>query len=136
MLVHHRLDNGTLPARDKDYAFAAYFSLIEDAFKAVLPVEISTFTIRPRALLIDINPEWRQEFMDALSGGNPTNQGLPFGEDKPLHTWHNLRFRSQTEIRIAEALERVDRSPLLFLPNCMARLGDQKGSRKSGIPSP
>ncbi len=39
---------------------------------------------------------------------------------RPVLTWKGLRFRSQTEIRIAEALERAQ---VLFLPNCMARLG-------------
>ena len=34
-------------------------------------------------------------------------------------TWDNLRFRSQTEIRIAQALERAG---VMFFPNCMARL--------------
>jgi len=34
--------------------------------------------------------------------------------------WNNLRFRSASEVRIAEALERAQ---VLFLPNCMARLG-------------
>ena len=39
----------------------------------------------------------------------------------------NLRFRSQSEIRIAEALDRVG---ALFLPNCRARLG-QTNDRKN-----
>jgi hypothetical protein len=34
-------------------------------------------------------------------------------------TWKNLRFRSQSEVRIAQALERAG---ALFLPNCMAHL--------------
>jgi hypothetical protein len=96
---------------------------IDEAFKAVLPAEISTVSLSLRASLIEINPEWRQEFTDTLSGGNPTNQGLLFGEDKPLHVWNNLRFRSQTEILVAEAFERVQNPTVLFLPNCMARLG-------------
>jgi uncharacterized protein YjbI with pentapeptide repeats len=47
------------------------------------------------------------------------NQGLPFGLRKRLDTWKGLRFRSKTEIIIAEAL---DRAGVLFLPNCLARL--------------
>ncbi len=47
------------------------------------------------------------------------NQGLPFGLTKRLDTWKGLRFRSKTEIIIAEAL---DRAGVLFLPNCLARL--------------
>jgi hypothetical protein len=111
---------------------ATIFSLIEQAFKALLPAEISAVTIHPRAALIAINPEWRQELSDMLYGTNPHNQGLPLGEDKPLQIWNNLRFRSQAEIRIAEALERVERPPVLFLPNCMARLGfSQRENREA-----
>ena len=34
--------------------------------------------------------------------------------------WNNLRFRSKTEVKIAEALEK---EKVLFFPNCKARLG-------------
>ena len=40
------------------------------------------------------------------------------------HTWENLRFRSKTEIKIAEAL---DRTGVLFVPNSLARLNTPKG---------
>lgn len=43
-----------------------------------------------------------------------------------VRTWKNLRFRSQSEIRIAQAL---DRAGALFLPNCMARLGQSSQSQ-------
>src|SRR5260370_39947892 len=48
-----------------------------------------------------------------------TNQGNPI-ENRPTYSWNNLRFRSNTEIKIAEAL---DKAGVLFFPNCMARLG-------------
>ena len=35
-------------------------------------------------------------------------------------TWNNLGFRSASEIKIAQAL---DKAGVLFLPNCKARLG-------------
>jgi hypothetical protein len=95
-------------------------SLIEDAFRAVLPGGIGLGHIEARAALIEINPEWREEFIDALRGTDIHNQGIPLSQEKLLHPWNNLRFRSQTEIRIAEALERAQ---VLFFPNCMARLG-------------
>ncbi len=38
--------------------------------------------------------------------------------------WQNLRFRSESELRIAQALERAG---VLFLPNCKARLGPATG---------
>jgi hypothetical protein len=105
------------------------FSSIEDAFKAVLPAEISACTIYPRAALVEINPEWRQELSDTLYGKAMHNQGLPFDKGTPLHIWKNLRFRSQTEIRVSEALEHAH---VLFLPNCMARLGfSQRQNREA-----
>jgi hypothetical protein len=116
-----------LGAREEDIddnsSPAAVLSSIEGAFKALLPGEISTVSIHPRAALIAINPQWRQEFRDSFYGKDINNQGLPFDEKQPLHIWHNLRFRSQAEIRIAEAFERVEKPPVLFLPNCLARLG-------------
>jgi hypothetical protein len=38
--------------------------------------------------------------------------------------WQHLRFRSESELRIAQALERTG---VLFLPNCKARLGPTAG---------
>ena len=55
-----------------------------------------------------------------LSGTHISNQAQEISKDRPIYTWNNLRFRSQTEIRIAEAFER---KKVLFLPNCGARLG-------------
>ena len=107
---------------------AEIVSQIEHAFEAVLLDDISVLIdVRPE--LIKINPQWRQELADTLFKTNTHNQGLPFAEGKPLHTWKNLRFRSQTEIRVAEALERAQ---VLFLPNCMARLGfSQRQNREA-----
>lgn len=44
--------------------------------------------------------------------------------------WQNLRFRSAAEVSIAEAL---DRRGVLFLPNCIARVGvpDQRFNREA-----
>jgi len=52
---------------------------------------------------------------------NISNQGI--GAE---YTWNNLKFRSKTEIKIAEAL---DRTGVLFLPNCKARLNTPGGRR-------
>ena len=51
------------------------------------------------------------------------NQGIPISLDRPLYTWERLRFRSNVEIKIAQALER---SGVIFWPNCLARLNDPK----------
>ncbi len=52
------------------------------------------------------------------------NQGVQFNPDYKTHTWQRLTFRSKTEIKIAEAL---DRAEVLFLPNCLARLNTPNG---------
>lgn len=55
---------------------------------------------------------------------NINNQGVQFSSDSTIHTWKRLRFRSKTEIKIAEAL---DRAGVLFVPNSLARLNTSKG---------
>ncbi|RUS99836.1 pentapeptide repeat-containing protein [Trichormus variabilis] len=55
---------------------------------------------------------------------NINNQGVQFYSNSTIHTWQNLRFRSKTEIKIAEAL---DRAGVLFLPNSLARLNTPNG---------
>jgi hypothetical protein len=55
---------------------------------------------------------------------NINNQGVQFYSNSKIHTWENLRFRSKTEIKIAEAL---DRTGVLFVPNSLARLTTPKG---------
>ncbi|MDM3849349.1 MAG: pentapeptide repeat-containing protein [Aphanizomenon gracile PMC627.10] len=52
------------------------------------------------------------------------NQGVQFRSDRKIHIWQRLRFRSKTEIKIAEAL---DRTGVLFVPNSLARLTTSKG---------
>ncbi|WP_255427051.1 pentapeptide repeat-containing protein [Sphaerospermopsis sp. LEGE 00249] len=58
------------------------------------------------------------------SDNNINNQGVQFYSNSTIHTWENLRFRSKTEIKIAEAL---DRTGVLFVPNSLARLTTPKG---------
>jgi hypothetical protein len=55
---------------------------------------------------------------------NINNQGIQFYSNSTIHTWERLRFRSKTEIKIAEAL---DRTGVLFVPNSLARLTTAKG---------
>ncbi|MBD2625446.1 pentapeptide repeat-containing protein [Trichormus variabilis] len=51
------------------------------------------------------------------------NQGVQFF-DQNIHHWQRLKFKSQTEIKIAQALERAG---VLFFPNCLARLNTVSG---------
>ncbi|WP_339461414.1 DUF559 domain-containing protein, partial [Nodularia spumigena] len=58
------------------------------------------------------------------SANNTNNQGVQFYSNQKTHIWQRLTFRSKTEIKIAEAL---DRAGTLFLPNCLARLNTPNG---------
>jgi hypothetical protein len=107
------------PEDDEEREAVDIVSSIERAITAVLPSSISFRGLEVRYALTEINPQWREDFLAILSGTNITNQA-PEIKQRPTYTWNNLRFRSQTEIRIAEALER---KKVLFLPNCVARLG-------------
>jgi len=88
------------------------------AIQAVLPADryIKHFTVH--AELIDIDPDWRTELLEIARGRGVHNQAL---EAVRARIWMNLRFRSQSEIRIAQAF---DRSGVYFLPNCMGRIGE------------
>jgi hypothetical protein len=90
---------------------------IRKAVEAVIPAGtyVKHFTIH--AELIDIDPNWRTELLEIARGRGVHNQGV---SDPPARVWQNLRFRSASEVRIAQAL---DRAGVLFLPNCKARLG-------------
>jgi hypothetical protein len=99
---------------------------ISRAFQALTDPNVK---IGVKASLVQVTAQWRQELLARLRGDHVTNQGLPFSPKIPMVTWNNLRFRSQTETRVAEALERAQ---VLFLPNCMARLGfSQRQNREA-----
>lgn len=100
---------------------------IRAALGAVLPTYTYMKHFNVAVELVDIDPDWRTELLELARGKSVNNQGLPFENRPPLLTWKNLKFRSSSERRIAETL---DRTGVLFLPNCMARLGD-KTSRKN-----
>ena len=66
---------------------------------------------------IAIDQNWRDELREIARGRGVHNQAA---QGRALRVWQNLYFRSQSEIRIAEAL---DRAKVLFFPNCRGRLG-------------
>jgi hypothetical protein len=90
---------------------------IANAFRAVMPPPVEEVSIRYRAQLVEIDADWRHELQEIARGKRVHNQAL---DAERVLIWANHRFRSQAEIKIAEAL---DRAKLLFLPNCKARLG-------------
>jgi hypothetical protein len=93
---------------------------IMNAFFALLGTRSFPIEFTAMAILVNTTEQWREELLALLRGDTVTNQGLPLASHRPVLTWNNLRFRSQTEIRIAHEL---DRRKVLFLPNCLARLG-------------
>jgi hypothetical protein len=96
---------------------------IHDAIQAVLPRDeyIKHFTVH--AELVDIDPDWREELLEIARGKGVHNQAA---QAEAARIWMNLRFRSQSEIRIAQAL---DTAGVLFLPNCMGRIGEITGRK-------
>lgn len=90
---------------------------IRRALEAVLPEQtyLKHFTVHVQHVAID--PTWRDELLQIARGVGVHNQAA---QGRALRVWNNLHFRSQSEIRIAEAL---DRAGVLFFPNCRGRLG-------------
>jgi hypothetical protein len=98
---------------------------IKKAFNAVLPAKEYITQIIPLANLIDIEPNWKETMLDIAKGKLVHNQGIDIN-NKVMITWKNLRFRSESEKKIAEAL---DRANVLFFPNCLARLTTTDGRK-------
>ncbi len=90
---------------------------IRNAIKSVLPANeyIKHYTVR--AEVVDIDPDWRSELLEIARGKGVHNQAV---QATRARVWMNLLFRSQSEIRIAQAL---DRAGVFFVPNCMGRVG-------------
>src|SRR5260221_8080767 len=96
------------------------------AFNAVLPTDVYIKGLSAKVEYTEYNENWREALLEVIEGKRPLNQGIPF-KDKPRFSWENLFFRSPVEVKMAEAL---DQTGVLFLPNCMARLG-LSGSREN-----
>lgn len=96
---------------------------IRRALEAVLPSHNYIKHFTAHAEIIDIDPDWRAELLEIARGKGVYNQAV---EATAARTWNNLRFRSESEVQIARAL---DRAGALFLPNCMARLGSLDSRR-------
>src|SRR5205807_1695386 len=97
---------------------------VRRAFAALMPDDLWFWGIVPRAEWIEIDANWRAELLEIARGKGVHNQGVAIHEGKII-TWKNLRFRSQSEVRIAQALEKAG---ALFLPNCMAHLRGLDGA--------
>jgi len=90
---------------------------IWNAISAILPEDCGIGILSARAEIVDVGPNWRSELLKIVRGRDIDNVAV--GEHAP-RIWNNLRFRSESEVKIAQALDQVG---VLFLPNCKARLG-------------
>lgn len=95
------------------------------AFYALLPGQVYIDTLVGGVEPIAIDPNWLTNLIEEAR--HVHNQAVR--ADNVL-IWNNLRFRSRSEVQIATAL---DRAGVLFLPNCMARLGtlDSRRNREA-----
>lgn len=96
---------------------------VHEALSAVLPAFFHLCEVHVRGQLVTIDPSWRVELQEIARGRSVHNQAV---EAANVVVWNNLRFRSESEKRIAAVL---DRAGVLFFPNCMARLNTTEGRR-------
>lgn len=69
----------------------------------------------------DLPTNWRTELLEAARKKGTTNQGISETSFKgKIIEYANLRFRSQSEVKVAQAL---DARSVMYLANCMARVG-------------
>jgi hypothetical protein len=92
---------------------------VEHAFEALITENTSIDYITVHAKLIDLDPDWHSNLLEIARGRSLSNQAAAERATRIL-TWNNLGFRSASEVKIAQAL---DRAGVLFFPNCLARLG-------------
>jgi hypothetical protein len=94
------------------------------AAEAVCPAGFDQITIRPFVAMSEARPaDWRNELLAVLDGRDVDNQAIGF---KATRTYEGLRFRSESEVRIAEAL---DRAGVMYVPNCRSRVGSKDRRR-------
>src|SRR5258708_35457659 len=76
---------------------------IINAFNAVLPAKDYISEVVALANIVDVEPNWKSQMREIIQGKAVHNQGIEI-KDRVTVIWKNLRFRSETEKRIAEAL--------------------------------
>lgn len=92
------------------------YEQIKTAAGAVLEHNCWLGSVEIRAERMTIAPEWRAELVEMARGILIHNQAAVAVK---FRLWQSLRFRSQSEIRIAQAL---DKTGVIFFPLCMARV--------------
>jgi hypothetical protein len=104
---------------------------VQIAFEAVTPHDMVFSEFDVRVQMIDnLDPNWRAELQEIAQGRGVHNQGVEI-PGRSTVTWKgNIKFRSESERRIAIALDAMG---VLFLPNCLTRLsaGDNRITKES-----
>jgi hypothetical protein len=103
---------------------------IRGALRAVIPSTYELESITVRATIAELVPGWREALLESAQGKVVHNQGIVYTNEQIL-TWNQLRYRSKSEVRIADAL---DQANVFFLPNCRGRLTGDEGRRVNRDP--
>ncbi len=104
---------------------ASSLRVFEAAAEALMPEGFTRVIIeRGMAYVSEIQSDWRNELLAVLEGRDVDNQALAFSD---VVTWQGLRFRSRSEVKIAEALDKIP--GVMFLPNCRGRVGSKERRR-------
>ncbi|MBI2764630.1 MAG: hypothetical protein HYX53_01825 [Chloroflexi bacterium] len=94
---------------------------VRKAIDAVLPSQFYVKHFNVKGVLVDLDPDWQAELLEIARGQGVHNQGHG---TRAARTWNNLNFRSESEIRVARAL---DGAGVLFVPNCLVRVNSPAG---------
>jgi len=96
----------------------------QHAAQSLMPSGFNSVKVTGRAaLVVPDSTDWRNELLAILDGRDVDNQAIGF---KATKTYQGLRFRSESEVRIAQAL---DRAAVMYVPNCRSRVGSLEKRR-------
>jgi hypothetical protein len=100
---------------------------VYELMSAILPHTYDINALFIKIARVTVDQDWRKEALALMQRTTVHNQAASAPAPR---VWKNLRFRSEAEVRIAAALDAVG---VLFLPNCLARLGlqDQRLNREA-----
>jgi hypothetical protein len=96
---------------------------VRGALLAVTPPEMDVWDIDARFDQTPAVAGWRDD-VTAFILGRETHNQAPMSA--PTKVWENLRFRSESEKRVAQALEAAG---AMFFPNCRARASEDESRR-------
>ena len=89
---------------------------VQWAFEAIMPHGFRLGRVDVRAEMVEIGTEWRTELTGLARGNNVHNQT---NDSQAERIYNGLRFRSASEVLIAEAL---DRAGVMYFPLCKGRM--------------